>query len=200
MWATTRPGLASRSAASPSPIFVSWPGRKFSTSTSAVRTRSSTIALAFACFRLSVTERLLRACMDHQGATPSTCWPHCRTGSPPGGSTLTTSAPRSASSRVQKGAATKWPSSTTRRPARGPWLGVSVMVLLRDRASCRGASRIYDSPGEAGTVFCSGSCIAKGWGRARCAPPWGHPSSAGAEGAGRRRPLLDRPALHGSRP
>jgi hypothetical protein len=38
----------------------------------------------------------------------------------PGGSTLMTSAPRSPSSRVQKGAATKCPSSRTRRPASGP--------------------------------------------------------------------------------
>ena len=33
---------------------------------------------------------LLRACKDHQGAEPFTCLPHCRTGSPAGGSTLMT--------------------------------------------------------------------------------------------------------------
>ena len=40
-------------------------------------------------------QRLLRACTLHHGADPVVCArPHCRTGSPPGGSTLMISAPR----------------------------------------------------------------------------------------------------------
>ena len=129
MCATTRPGLARRSTSGPRPSLPSCPGRKFSTRASQLSTRRSTIPVAFGCFRLSVMQRLLRAWLDHQSALPSSCLPHCRTGSPFGGSILMMSAPRSPSSRVQKGAATKWPISRTRRPVSGPWLAACSMSL-----------------------------------------------------------------------
>ena len=60
--------------------------------------------------------------------------PQRRAGSPSGGSTLMTSAPRSASSLAQNGAETISPHSTTRMPSRGPggvrtWVGVDVPCL-----------------------------------------------------------------------
>src|SRR3954470_19267210 len=66
--------------------------------------------------------------MDHHSDVPFTCWPHCRTGSPLGGSILMISAPRSASRRVQNGAATKCPISSIRSPDSIP-LGISFGIL-----------------------------------------------------------------------
>ena len=55
----------------------------------------------------------------------------CRHGSPPGGSTLMTSAPMSASSCPAHGPATKLPNSSTRMPCSGPRAleGVSELSL-----------------------------------------------------------------------
>src|SRR4051812_27496248 len=72
--------------------------------------------------RLSVTERLLRARIDHQSEW--SLWrrrPQSRIASPPGGaSILTTSAPKSPRSVPTYGPASSWPNSTTRRPRSGP--------------------------------------------------------------------------------
>src|SRR4051812_14635802 len=72
--------------------------------------------------RLSVTERLLRARIDHQSEW--SLWrrrPQSRIASPPGGaSILTTSAPKSPSSVPTNGPARSWPNSIARRPVSGP--------------------------------------------------------------------------------
>ncbi len=117
----TRPGLISLRSPYPSPQRSIVPGRKFSTSTSAV----SMSLLARSCpspsRRFSVTDFLLRAIMGHQRVCPALLWrPHSRIGSPlPGGSTFMTSAPKSPRSWPQKGPARRLPISTTRTPSRG---------------------------------------------------------------------------------
>src|SRR4051794_11248157 len=72
--------------------------------------------------RLSVTERLLRARIDHHSEWP--LWrrrPQSRIASPPGGASIfTTSAPKSPSSVPTYGPASSWPNSITRRPSSGP--------------------------------------------------------------------------------
>src|SRR6266542_5917585 len=98
------------------------PGRRFSTTTSAPRTRARKTALPAADLRSRASERLLRLRRTKLEDSPlSRKGAVCRTSSPPeaGFSTLTTSAPRSASCIVQKGPAMKLPTSTTRMPASG---------------------------------------------------------------------------------
>src|SRR6185295_10602635 len=72
--------------------------------------------------RLSVTERLLRARIDHQSEW--SLWrrrPQSRIASPPGGASIfTMSAPKSPSSVPTYGPASSWPNSITRSPVRGP--------------------------------------------------------------------------------
>src|SRR4051812_28832252 len=99
------------------------PGRKFSTTTSAVAHSSSARCWQSSVRRLSATERLPRAITDHHSEWPlCLCWPHSRSASPFGGaSTLMTSAPKSASSVPTYGPAISWPNSTARRPDTGPW-------------------------------------------------------------------------------
>ena len=98
------------------------PGRRFSTTTSEPATSSRKICLPSADLRSSASERLLRLrrakLEDSPFSRKGAVW---RTSSPPlaGFSTLTTSAPRSASCSAQKGPAMKLPTSSTRMPARG---------------------------------------------------------------------------------
>ena len=62
------------------------------------------------CFRLTVTDFLLRACTYHHSEVPSYSLRHLRSGSPPSGdSILITSAPNSARMRVQNGPAIRVP-------------------------------------------------------------------------------------------
>ena len=69
-------------------------------------------------FRSSASDRLFRLRRTKLDDSPSRNGAVARTPSPPSGfSTFTTSAPRSASCRVQKGAAMKLPTSTTWMPA-----------------------------------------------------------------------------------
>src|SRR4249920_1607979 len=56
-----------------------------------------------------------------------------RVGLPPGGSTLTTSAPKPANASPQYSACSS-ASSMTRRPVRAPWLG--MLLLWTERSSC----------------------------------------------------------------
>src|SRR5918912_151257 len=130
----TRPGLASLKSSYPRPHRSSVPGLKFSTTTSAPEMRRRANSCPFSSRRLRVTDFLLRAMMGHQRVRPSLrCLPHSRMGSPlPGGSTLMTSAPKSARSWPQKGPASKLPISTTRTPSRGrgPFFSSATHVLL----------------------------------------------------------------------
>src|SRR3954471_7822049 len=122
MRAYTQPGFTAWTSSGPSPHFSIVPGRKFSTTTSAVAHSSSARRWQSSVRRLSATERLPRAITDHQSEWPlCLCWPHSRSASPFGGaSTLMTSAPKSASSVPTNGPAMSWPNSTTRRPWSGP--------------------------------------------------------------------------------
>src|SRR4051794_14766472 len=84
--------------------------------------------------RLSVTERLLRARMDHHSEW--SLWrsrPQSRIASPaPGASILTTSTPKSPSSVPTNGPASSWPNSIARRPVSGPEASASVAIRHRD--------------------------------------------------------------------
>src|SRR5438552_3477358 len=94
------------------------PGRRFSTTTSARRIRRRNTSLPSRDLRSSARERLFRFRRTKLDDSPSRNGAVVRTWSPPSGfSIFTTSAPRSASCSVQKGAAMKLPTSMTRMPA-----------------------------------------------------------------------------------
>src|SRR5436190_15345261 len=94
------------------------PGRRFSTRMSARPMSRRKISLPREAFRSSASDRLLRFSRTKLEDSPSRNGAVARTPSPPSGfSTLTTSAPRSASCSVQNGAAMKLPTSTTRMPS-----------------------------------------------------------------------------------
>src|SRR5262245_37409762 len=83
--------------------------------------------MASACLRSSTSERLLRLSAAKLTLSPLRIGGVARLMSPPGGSTLMTSAPMSASSVPASGPAMKLASSMTRRPASG--FGISVSLL-----------------------------------------------------------------------
>src|ERR671910_2143900 len=129
----TRPGLNSLRSSYPRPHLSSVPGLKFSTTTSASEMRPRARSWPSPSRRLMVTDFLLRAMMGHHRVRPTLRWrPHTRMGSPlPGGSSLMTSAPKSARSWPQKGPASRLPISTTRTPSRGRGpLSPSVIHVL----------------------------------------------------------------------
>src|SRR3954451_4939521 len=88
--------------------------------TSALSRRRAMASLPSSLRKSSTTERLPRLSSSNGGAaatlTPM-AWNTRRWGSPPGGSTLMTSAPQSASTPAAEGPATHAASSTTRRPS-----------------------------------------------------------------------------------
>src|SRR3954452_5063865 len=107
--------------------------------------------------RLSVTERLLRARIDHQSEW--SLWrsrPQSRIASPaPGASILTTSTPRSRSSVPTNGPASSWPNSIARRPVSGPSArgrdplpSVVVMDHLREELDRPDDVHAHDGLGE----------------------------------------------------
>src|SRR3954454_13204643 len=112
------------------------PGAKFSTSTSAPAISRRSTCLPPSVFRSSTMPRLLRFIIRKEAASSpifgGTEW---RGSSPFGGFLiLMTSAPMSASIRVQVGPAMTWVRSTTLRPASGPLRG----ELDCDRSLCIG--------------------------------------------------------------
>ncbi len=118
-------GLTVARASNPRPSRSITPGRKLSTSASAVFASSS--SASGSSRRLSSTERLLRS-VTHVKADE---WPifgsYPRIGSPPPGcSILITSAPRSASSAVANAPGSRRVRSRTRMPASGPEGGVTM--------------------------------------------------------------------------
>src|SRR5487761_114228 len=134
-----RRGLMFASCGYPQFHFSIVPGRKFSIRKSALATSSRRTCCPSGCLRSSVMLFLLRATTGHQRDFP---WafsrPHCRMGAPwVGGSTFTTSAPRSPSSWPQKGPARSVPSSITRRSERGPCLNSIPLAPIR-RSDARG--------------------------------------------------------------
>src|SRR4029079_11993322 len=132
------------------------PGRKFSPITSAPAHNSAAIRCPRGSRRLRATERLLRESTDHQSEW--SLWrscPHSRIGSPAGGaSTLTTSAPKSASSVPTYGPARSCPNSIARRPVSGPEASSSVAIRHRDERIL-GAQDVHphDRLGPLGRAF-----------------------------------------------
>ena len=114
-------GLAAESCSQPRFQRSIAPGRKFSIRMSDFAARRRTASWPSGFLRSSVTERLLRDCTCHHSETPFLILRQRRSGSPsPGGSTFTTSAPKSASVLAQNGPAIRLPSSRTLTPASGP--------------------------------------------------------------------------------
>src|SRR5258705_9183621 len=103
------------------------PGRKFSTTTSRRRARSRKTSRPSSVRRSRQRLRLLRLtwawAKDSGGSVPGRNGGRRRATSPPGSSTLITSAPRSARTQPHMGPATVVVASTTRSPARGPVIG-----------------------------------------------------------------------------
>ena len=120
MLAVTRSGFSALSRAASNPIWAKTPGRKFSTKTSLAPISRASTALPSPVRRLSESERLLRLKAAKYHESPSRMTPCARSGSPtPGVSTLTISAPMSASIIVQNGPARMRVRSTTRIPDSG---------------------------------------------------------------------------------
>src|SRR6476620_9717166 len=100
------------------------PGLKFSATTSALAHRSRATCAPSGLRRSSAMLFLLRLNIGKKPAPAPSRW---RVRSPSIGSTLITSAPRSASTMPQVGPMTMWVNSTTRSPFRGRGAVVSGM-------------------------------------------------------------------------
>src|SRR5581483_3280678 len=107
-------GLRSCSAPYEKPSLSSAPGRKFSVSTSLRSMSFSTSARPSGCLRSTAKLFLLRL---NTGKKPAPACSRRRVLSPSSGSTLMTSAPRSASIRPHDGPITMCANSTTRTPS-----------------------------------------------------------------------------------
>src|SRR6201987_4722939 len=98
------------------------PGRNPSSTTSAVSASRSICCLASSSVKSTVTDflpRLFGRKYVGSGGGPGRTAVICRAASPPGASTLMTSAPRSASTCPASGPATFWVKSSTRNPSSG---------------------------------------------------------------------------------
>src|SRR5438094_9688914 len=109
-----RRGFRSRTAAYEKPSLSSAPGRKFSVSTSLRSASRSTRSRPSGCLRSTAKLFLLRL---NTGKNPAPACSRRRVLSPSSGSTLITSAPRSASARPHEGPITICANSTTRTPS-----------------------------------------------------------------------------------
>src|SRR3954471_5681313 len=99
------------------------------TSTSALFASARHASRAASCFRSRTIERLLRFALRKMWPMPALRKGHAeRITSPPGGSTLTTSAPKSARICVAYGPITTVVRSRTRTPARGPLISFRLDV------------------------------------------------------------------------
>ena len=117
----TRLGFAASNDGASSPYFSMVPGRKFSSTTSLASASSRASAAPRSVRRSSDTERfpaLTQVKYTLTGSTPTLGWRNRMT-SPSGGSSFTTSAPRSASMRPQIGPDTTCERSSTRIPWSG---------------------------------------------------------------------------------
>src|SRR5919108_719838 len=112
------PGRRLDNCAQSKPRSAITPGRKFSTTTSAVAISRRRAAFPDGRRRLRRTERLFRLKAAKYQLSPSTLAPCPRRGSPPGGSTLSTSAPISANRSEQNGPERMRVRSTTRTPCK----------------------------------------------------------------------------------
>src|SRR3954462_8428178 len=164
----TNRALSSASTSVPKPSRARVPGRKFSSRTSARRSRAVSTALSPSSLRSRVIDSLVRLVerkdVDSRSA-PSGCTnggPQPRVSSPlPGFSTLMTRAPRSPSIIAACGPARARVRSTTRTPSRGPVTCVLRSVLepagddehqpRQERTGDEGGVA-EDLPAEAGAV------------------------------------------------
>ena len=123
----SRRGLRAWTSSGPRPHFSIVPGRKFSSTMSAVaRELGGDLAGPRGSRRLSATERLLRARIDHhrRAVVVAQAAPVAhRVAGRRGASTLITSAPKSPSSVPVNGPASSCPNSIARRPVSGVVVG-----------------------------------------------------------------------------
>jgi len=120
-------GLRSWSVAQSSPSVVLSGPRMFSTTTSAHPTSARRTAAPSGVATSATTLRLLRLMPTKKPLSPARCSPRRRASSPAGGSSLTTSAPRSPSSDVPYGPAIIEAISSTRTPASGAVTDATVV-------------------------------------------------------------------------
>src|SRR5213594_1724450 len=147
----TSRGLRRLSALKPRPSRSIVPGRKFSTTTSLLRARVRRISRPSRALRLSVTLFLPRLTDMKYVASPATNGGHFRVSSPlPGSSTLTTSAPMSASIMVQNGPASTRVRSSTRTPSSG--LVRATFASLEEPAHDAAGHRVDAIAGAAGAA------------------------------------------------
>src|SRR5215218_4276291 len=115
-----RRGCLSRRTSAPKPSLPAAPGARFWTKTSARSTRRLSISRAASCFRFNVRDSFDRLSHTKWLERPLTVLSYPRAKSPTSGrSTFITRAPRSASWRVAKGAATACSRETTVMPSSG---------------------------------------------------------------------------------
>ena len=125
-------GFVSNSSSGTKPNASSFPGRKFSTRTSATLSIRFKVAKSPLFFKSTVMARFPRLANFHHSVSPSAArYPMFRDESPDGRSTFATSAPKSARYLAQCGPAKMVEMSTTRRSARGGSLTVTA-------SSCHG--------------------------------------------------------------
>src|SRR5918994_3151945 len=117
---TIRDGCLFRKICAPKPSLPVAPGARFWTKTSALSIMRASTSLASSCLRSRVRDSLERLSQTKWLARPFTVLSYPRAKSPTSGrSTFMTLAPRSASWRVAKGAATACSRETTVTPSRG---------------------------------------------------------------------------------
>src|SRR5690606_22015553 len=109
-------GLRAFKALYPRPNLSITPDLKFSLTMSAESTSRKAASLPSGCLRSSTMLFLFRL---NIGKKPAPDPNSLRVESPPGGSTLITSAPKSANNMPQVGPIAIWVNSTTRRPSYG---------------------------------------------------------------------------------
>src|SRR3954468_14296586 len=135
-----RRGLRSGSVEYEKPSLSSAPGRKFSVSTSLFSTSRNTRSRPSGCLRSTAKLFLLRL---KTGKKPAPACSRRRVLSPSSGSTLITSAPRSASIKPHEGPITMCANSTTRTPSSSGTesfgqAGERHMAVHRFVGNCRG--------------------------------------------------------------
>src|SRR5829696_7415580 len=117
---TIRDGCLSRKICAPKPSLPVAPGARFWTKTSALSIMRASTSLAPSCLRSRVRDSLERLSQTKWLARPFTVLSYPRAKSPTSGrSTFMTRAPRSASWRVAKGAATACSKETRVMSSRG---------------------------------------------------------------------------------
>jgi hypothetical protein len=141
-WQYTAPGRSSATTSAPMPSRSATPTRKLCRTTSAQRSSPSTAGRASGAPMSRARLRLPR----WQAAT---AYAAARIASPVGGSTLMTSAPRSASTWAPRGPATKAEKSTTRSPASGR-VGRAVLTRSASASTAIGVPSTRSPPSSAG--------------------------------------------------